>query len=480
MSIIQLVVSSIARYRLLSLLGVLWLMAACWPQSTHAVSLLNASASATTSRPSPSSPLSLTSDPTSAGASSFTVFDNGSTFLASDSATIFRDNLENLKVSTTSADKLTVFFTSTTANAHNKTGVLAVPITAMHQIVFTTQTSIPVNGQIQIQYPTSSSNDTNQASPSAVTWMFNNLNAGTDIQSTQGSNCSWAISGTSAGSAPTATCTVQNDSIPSGTTIWIFLGCTASSGTSCTAQKPLIINSTHSPTGSRGTADVKTVTLTTLQSSGGSTLDNSTIKMGTIESVFVVAHIDPTFSFNIDGVAASTDMHSVCSGLTSSTYVTSSFPTTGTEVNLGTISSGGVTYAAQKMTLRSNTGSGYAITATSSGFLLNPATGSYVVNAQGNVTGNNTPAPTTISGSTGGYGISACDDSSRVNTSIWGTTSPNFANPSPQYYYTLVNYGSAPSTSGDVIYTIYGAEAGGSTPPGDYWQIMTYTASVTF
>ncbi|MEK7605601.1 MAG: hypothetical protein AAB478_03710 [Patescibacteria group bacterium] len=467
------------KFRLLIILSVLVCVSALMPKETHALSLSNASASATTSRPSPSSPLSTAY---SSGVSTVTVIDNTSTFLASDAAKFFVNGTPDpVTIATTSADKLTLNFTGTTASAHNATGVIAVPITAMHTVVFTTQTSIPASGQFEIAYPTSVAADTNQASPSAATWMLNNLSNSTDIQSTQGSNCTWAISGTSAGSVPKATCTATAG-IPSGSTIWVWLGCTAASGTSCTTQRPLIINPTHSPSTNRGTADVKNVIITTYQSSGGSVLDTGTVKIGTIESIFVVAHIDPTFSFNIDGVAASTDMHT--SGTCSTSYANistnSSFPSTGTEVNLGTITSGGNTYAAQKMTLRSNTGSGYVITATTSGFLLYPAIGSYVVNAQGNVTANNTPAPTTISSTTGGYGINACDANSRVSTSIWGQASPNFANPSAQFYYTLVNYSGAPSSSGDVIYAVYGARAGGSTPPGDYWQIITYTASVTF
>lgn len=467
------------KLRLLIIVSVLVCASALMPKETHALSLLNASASASTSRPSPSSPLSTAY---SSGITSVTVVNNTSTFLASDSATFFvNGSPDRITIATTSADKLTLNFSGTTTSAHNGTGVIASPITAMHTVIFTTQTGIPASGQFEVAYPTSSADDTNQASPSAATWMFNNLNASTDIQSTQGSNCSWAITGTSAGSVPKVTCTATT-SIPSGTTIWVWLGCTASSGSSCTTQRPLIINPTHVSTTSRGTADVKNISIITYQSSGGSVLDTTTVKMGTIESIFVVAHIDPTFSFNIDGVAASTDMHT--SGTCSTSYANistnSSFPSTGTEVNLGTITSGGNTYAAQKMTLRSNTGSGYVITATTSGYLLYSATGSYVVNAQGDVTNNNTPAPANISSTTGGYGITACDANSRVNTTTWGQASPNFANPSAQFYYTLVNYGGAPSSSGDVIYAVYGARAGGSTPPGDYWQIITYTASVTF
>ncbi len=453
-------------------------------KQAFAISLVNASASATTSRPSPSSPLSA-ADPLNAGSSTVTVFDNKSTFLSSDSAKFFKNGAysETLTVATTSADKLTLFFTGNTANLQNKTSVIAVPITAMHTMVFTTQTAIPVNGTIEIAYPTLGSSDSNQASPSASGWMFNGLTTG-NIKSTQGANCSWGISGTSANGTPKVTCTVQTSTIPAGTTLWVFLGCSTytAGSTSCTTQAPVIINPTKFPTGTRGLEsgnDVKNITVTTYSAASGSILDQSTLKMGTVESVFVVAHVDPTFSFRIDGVDANTDLNTVCSGLTSSTYNTGSFPSTPTEVNLGTVGTGSPNYNAQKMTITSNTGSGYTITATSSGFLLNPATGKYITNTQGNVTANNTPSPVTMPGG-GGYGIGACDSNGRVNTTTWGTTAPKFANPSPSFYYTLVNYTGTLSTGSDVIYALYGAQALSTTPPGDYWQIVTYTASVVF
>lgn len=459
-------------------------------QKASALTLLNASASASTSRPSPSSPLSSV-DPLIVGSSQVTVFNNVSTFLSSDSAKFFNNGpfSENLTVATTSANKLTINFTTGTVNLQGKQSVLAVPITSMHTIAFTPQTAIPIGGKIVISYPTSSSfagADFNQASPSANTYMFNGLTQGTDIQmrtSLGAATCTWALTGVTNGSnnqTPTATCTTAGATIPGGSTVWVFLGCTAatstSAGGSCTTQKPLIINPTN--TGTRGTASVKNIGVQT-QDGASSILDTTTLKIGTIESVFVVAHVDPTFTFQIDGVAASVDLQTVCSGYTPATYTTNSFPTTGTEVNLGTVGSGTTNYAAQKMTIVSNTAEGYSITATSSGFLVNPATGVYIVNAQGIVVGNNNPSPVVMPG-TGGYGISACDSGGSVSTAVWGTTAPKFANPNPNFYYTLVNHTSALTSGTEVIYSVYGVRAQTTTPPGDYWQIITYNASVVF
>ena len=134
----------------------------------QALTLTNASASATTSRPSPSSPLNANY---AAGVSTVTVFDNLSTFLSSDSARFFGPNNtgDTVTVATTSADKLSLFFTTNTTALHNRANVIATPISAMHTIVFTT-TSIPASGKIEIAYPTYGASDSNQASPSAVSW----------------------------------------------------------------------------------------------------------------------------------------------------------------------------------------------------------------------------------------------------------------------------------------------------------------------
>lgn len=463
-------------------------------QKASALTLTNASASATTSRPSPSSPLNANY---AAGVSTVTVFDNLSTFLSSDSARFFGPNNtgDTVTVATTSADKLSLFFKTNTTALHNRANVIATPISAMHTIVFTAQTSIPASGKIEIAYPTYSANDSNQASPSAVSWTFNNLSNTTDIQSTQGTNCSWAITGTSASSTPKATCTLTTG-VPAGTPVWIWIGCTARSGstTTCGTQRPLLINPTSIT--ARGTADVKSINVTTMDSSSNA-LDTTTLKMGTIESVFVVAHVDPTFSFTIDGVNPGTDMHTTSTCATTFANITTSNTTPQgsdpTNVNFGTIANASDTWEAQKFTITSNTAAGYAITATSSGFLLNPATGQYIVNVQGNVTGNNTPVPAAKNSSNGGFGIHPCDAQAYASTHVltqWYSggvkTNPLYANPSATNYYTLVNWLGALGnenvvTAGrDVIYSLYWAAPSANTPPGDYWEILTYTASVTF
>ena len=453
----------------------------------QAATLGSASDTITTSRPSASTPLSAN---VSVGDAQASIYNNGSTFLASDSAHFWGQTGESLNVATVSAAATTLFFTATATQAHANGTAVSVPITAVHTIKFTTQTNIPTSGTIVISFPTSNSSDSNQASPSASTFMFNNLST-SNIKanfSTGTSTCTFAITGTAAGSAPTITCTVGTAAVTAGTTVTILVGCTTA-GTSCAVanQVPTLINPTKSATA--GTADTWAVNIDTTDASSN-VLDNTKIKVGTVESVTVTAHIDPTFTFVITGVANATALTSLCTdGAVNNDTTNSGFASTSTNVNLGTLLATSVNIAAQKMVITSNAINGYTIIATSSGHLLNPANGYYLQDAQGTPTNNDTPAPNTatatITAGSNRFGIHPCDLSSqaKINTTTWGSgtgASNYYANPSSQYYYTLVNSASGPATNGDVFYIEYAASPQGTTPPGDYHTTLTYVASTTF
>lgn len=469
------------------LLGILLAFFAVFTPKAHAATLGSASDTITTSRPSPSTPLSAN---VSVGDAQASVYNNGSTFLASDSAHFWGQTGESLNVATVSAAATTLFFTATAGQAHANGTVVSTSITAVHTIQFTTQTNIPTSGTIVISFPNSNSSDTNQASPSASTFMFNGLST-SNIKanfSAGTSTCTFAISGTSAGSTPTITCTVGTASVAAGTTVTILVGCTTA-GTTCAVanQIPTLINPTK--TAIAGTADTWAVNIDTTDASSN-VLDNTKIKVGTVESVTVTAHIDPTFTFVITGVANNTALTSLCTdGGTNNDTTNSGFATTSTNVNLGTLLATNVNLAAQKMVITSNAINGYTITATSSGHLLNPANGYAIQDAQGTPTGNNTPTPNgataTVTAGSNRFGIHPCDltAQAKINTTTWGagTGSANYyANPSAQYYYTLVNSSSGPASSGDVFYIEYAASPQGTTPPGDYHTTLTYVASTTF
>ena len=455
---------------LLFLLGIALTAAA----RANAATLNAVSDTITTSRPSPSTPLSADAP---SGSGSVAVYNNGSIFLASDSAHFYGGTPENVNVSTMSATNTNIFFTSNTANTHLNGTVVATPITAVHTVKFTTITNIPASGSIVITFPTSNASDTNQASPSASTFMPNGLLAA-NIVSSQTSNLSCSLNSFSAGGAPTITCNNTN-SIAGGTTITIMIGCSAGTS-SCTTQVPTLINPTK--TASAGVADIWKVAIDTYSgaSGTGTILDNGSTKIGTIESVQVIAHIEPTFTFTISGVANNTAMSALCSS--NGTTTNTGIATTATSVNLGTLTAATVSYAAQEMVITSNAISGYSLTATSSGHLLNPSNGYFIADAQGTATANDTPAPAAIAAGGNKFGIHPCDlvAQGKVNTTTWGNSTLLFANPSPSYYYTLVNSSTSPAANGDTFYVEYGASPQGTTPPGDYRTTLTYVATSVF
>ncbi|HEV2339974.1 MAG TPA: hypothetical protein VGT05_04430 [Patescibacteria group bacterium] len=451
-------------------------------KQSHAATLTSVSDTLTTSRPSPSTPLSADA---LVGSGQVTVVNNGSTFLASDSAELFVDNTyETQPIATVAAIASTynVFFTGTTANFHHAGTVLAVPITAMHTAKFTTVTSIPAAGSIQIAFPKSASTDSNQASPSASTFMPNGL-ASANVVTNQGGISSCSLVAYAAGNAPTVNCNLSA-TISGNTTIDILIGCKSGSS-SCTPsnQVPTLINPTK--TAISGLADTWKVNINTYSgaSGTGSILDSGSTLAGTIESVNVYAHIDPTFTFQIFGVANGTSMNTVCTSNGTTTQFGTD--TTPTAVYLGSLLSTNINYEAQEMKITTNSGTGYTVTATSSGHLINPANGYFIANAQGDPTNNDTPVPVTVSAGSNQFGISPCSKSANTNNlpsaGTWGQGgTPKFANPSNLYYYTLINATSAPLSTGDIFYVEYAATPQGNTPPGDYRTIMTYVASAIF
>lgn len=430
----------------------------------------------TTSRPSAATPL--TKD-VAAGDYSAQVANTGATFLASDSATLWGGTTEIRTVATVSADKQTIFFTSPAAYGHTTTTMVTHAVTAMHTIKFTTQTGIPSGGSVVISFPNATAQDTNGASPSAATFMFNGLSSG-NIQTNNLSCGSWTIT-QSAGGVSQVVCNLSS-AIASGTKVTLLIGCSAASSGVCTTQNPTLINPTKSAV--EGTADVWRIGISSYSSSGGSgtLLDSVVTKVGTIETPTVNAHIDPTFSLTISGVADGFDLGTVCDDHFKNPDKTNSgFASTSTDVDLGTLLFTQVNIAAQKMVVTSNAILGYTVTATSSGHLLNPINGYYIADAQGSPTADDSPSPASIVAGSNKFGIHPCDAASQGRVdAVWGATENLFANPAPSYYYTLVTSNNAPGQTGDTFYVEYAASPAGTTPPGTYRTTVTYVATTVF
>lgn len=435
-----------------------------------AASLVSVSDTITTSRPSAAAPLNVDQ---AASATQVTVVDNGSIYLASDSATFLPDTGETInagvnvasmsaQISGTPNTRI-VYFTGTVSNTHHKGDAVIVPITAVHTVKFTTISSIPSGGKIVITFPGSGQNT---ASPSASTFSFNNLAAaGVTFSGT-------AVCGTAqiSVSAPSITCTTSG-SIAGSTAITVTVG-----------SVPTLINPTKTATA--GTADLWKISVTT-QDASSITLDSAKATIGTIESVQVQATVDPTLTFTIAPVSGAINTGNT-TGCTNTETVNSGISSTATTVNLGILNTSTINIAAQLITISTNASAGYTLTATSSGHLINPASGFWVPDST-------TPLAMTVN--VPWFGLHPCG----LNvTSIWYTTTRNDATgggtgakygwPTQTTSVTLASAATGPigntATTGGVGSGLTSVEYAGavdvSVPAGTYYSVVTYVATATF
>lgn len=437
----------------------------------QAASLANIKDIITTSRPSAASPLSANA---AAGSGIISIFDNGSRYLASDSAKIIRNqdgaatNID-INVASQSANLQTVYLGSnTSAFAGAGADVLIVPITAKHTVSFTTITSVPVGGHMYIIFPGS---NVNSASPSATAFAWNNLQDANVSASFSSGTATCTITATVAG---TVDCEVGTASVSPGTTVTIAIGSTT----------PTLINPTKTATA--GTADLWKIFIKTTD--GSNDLDIGSTKIGTIESVFVQATVEPTLTFTIAGVANNTNINTIgaCAG---NITTNSGIPSTATDVNLGILGNGYISRSAQQLTVSTNAATGYVITATSSGQLKNPASGVIILDANGgtSLTANDTPAPETMVAGTPAFGIHPCGGKSNINTNQWvvagDISTAKFSNPwntgTNTFYNTIASYSGGAVTS-DATAVLYAATISSTTPAGIYYTTLTYVATATF
>jgi len=471
-------------------------------QKANAASLINASDTISTSRPSAAAPLSAA---ITAGAGQAQIFDNGSFFLASDSAVILKDPATGevsdvgLKVASMSATGVPsatnriVYFTNSTANAHHQGMALVTPITATHTIKFTTISSIPLGGTILITFPGTGSN---AASPSATGFSFNGeAITPTDIICYPSTACTTKASNQSNSFTLTTSALIVG-----GTTIYINIGCTAGASGPCTAFASRLINPTK--TAVAGTADAWKINIQTTDTpaNGSVVLDSAMLKAATIESVQVQATVEPTITFTIAGVPDNTTFNSVnssCALNGGNDRTNTGISATATNVNLGLLNSGIINAAGQTLTVTTNGSSGYAITASTSGHLINPATGVYFSDANGPagsnpLTANDTPTATGIVAGTTDFGISPCG--THVTSPAYGGTggivfngvtasTALFTNPwntgTNGFSATIASYSGGP-VSNDVTVVRYAAAISIIQPSGIYINVVSYVATATF
>ncbi|MFH1187104.1 MAG: hypothetical protein V1697_02935 [Candidatus Levyibacteriota bacterium] len=428
-----------------------------FPSSVNAFS--SASDMITTSRPSAATPLN---GNLAASSTSVTVYDNNSIFLASDSAKFWGQTQEILVVASASADRTKVYLTSATANAHTNGTVVTNAVTARHTIAFKLSTPAIATDKLVITFPGAADNT---ASPSASTFAFNNLQNGNLSISAGGTGCtSWSIS------SPSITC-VLNGAITTATTVTITIG----------SSTPALINPTKTQT--IGTGDLWKLTLKHTDTSDAEKETNTKIAIATIESIQIQGVVDASITMTIAAINNGTvvkDDNTGCDATGFNITTNSGQHPTATSVNLGTIGTN-MTYAAQKITISTNASSGYVLTATSSGKLINPVSGHSFPNAQGagDLTANDLPIPAQMSAGTEAFGIAACGTNANTN---FDTDPPLFGNPSNSagnaYYYTLAT--NASQATNDPTSIVYAVTASGTTPAGTYSTAMTYVATPTF
>lgn len=460
-------------------------------QKSHAASLSNASATITTSRPSPSSPLSANAI---TGSGQVSIYNNGSRFLASDSAKIIRNtgviaNIDRI-VASQSATLTTVYLGNLiiAPGAGANSDVLFVPITSMHTISFTVAATIPSGGDILISYPGTGNNT---ASPSASAFAFNNLLTSNIKQNNVTGGCTFTIIGSNQ-----IRC-VTGGIVTGGTVVTILIGCSANTGANCTTQVPTLINPTKGNQ-TAGQSDVWKIGVQTRDASSV-ILDNSTLGLAVVESVTVRATIDPSLTFVIAGLANATNLSTYFTGCTQADTTNTGIDSTATDISLGSlavppaINTSLNNIAAQSLVISTNGINGYSITATSSGQLNNPSTGYSILS---------TLSPQVFPSSTNFFGMHACGIDTNLTT--WNST----ASSSCSTYVTgstgtICKYG-WPTQTGPIVIAqratgpvgtgapcltasgcgqnivSYAATQDVTVPPGIYQTIVTYVATPSF
>ncbi len=450
----------------------------------YAASLSNVKDTLTTSRPSASSPLNADQ---AASATQISVVDNGSMFLASDSAILNTDTGQTIEAATVSSmsaqisgtpNTRSVYLTSSITNTHHKGTAVFVGVTATHTIQFTTNTSVPNGGKIKITFPGSAANT---ASPSATTFSFNNLGSST-VKCFPTTACN-SISV----SAPSITLTTSAAQT-TGTIIYVLIGCTAQSSGACTTYAPALINPTK--TNAAGSSDQWRVLIETLDASD-IVLDSTPIKIATIDSVQVQGTVEPSITFTITGLAHGTNITTQNSSCTGSdvTNPGTGLDASATFVSLGGLSNGNINISAQELSVSTNAFSGYTITATSSGRFIDPATGFWITDANGGngLTANDTPVPAVLP-ATGNpaFGIHPCG--ADVASGTWANAATAFGSGAKYsnpwntglngYYATLASYSQPASSRKTEIE--YAGTVAATTPAGTYRTFFTFVATGTF
>ncbi|KKU32598.1 hypothetical protein A3K29_05625 [Candidatus Collierbacteria bacterium RIFOXYB2_FULL_46_14] len=218
----------------------------------------------------------------------------------------------------------------------------------------------------------------------------------------------------------------------------------------------------------------------------GTPTDQSTGKIGVIESVRVTATVDPTISFSIAGVASGANPCG--SGTPNQTDVTT---VTGVNAPLavpfGTLTLNTFMDAAHLLTVSTNATNGYIVTAQENDQLgKDGGTTPFIVDADGdNGTANETTSDTwdTATGNPGfGYTLKSVAGASVPFTTTGGTFNvrafPSIADPDSPLVQNIMS--NTTVANSDQINVCYRVSVAATQAAGDYENQITYTATASF
>lgn len=270
-----------------------------------------------------------------------------------------------------------------------------------------------------------------------------------------------------------------------GTSITLNIGNTSGANT-LIAPAPA---SGHTQGAFSSTADVYTYKVqqfTNLADPTGTPADQSTGKIGVLESVRVTATVDPTISFSITGIASAANPCGT--GATNQTDVSTVTPANAPlAVAFGTLSLNSFVDAAHLLTVSTNATNGYVVTAQENDQLgKDGGTATFIPDGDGdNGTGTETVTDTwdTASGNPGfGYTLKSVNLATVPFTSTGSTFNmrrfPSIADPdSPLVATVMSSTGTADAHTANVCYRI---SVDATQAAGDYENQITYTATASF
>jgi hypothetical protein len=349
---------------------------------------------------------------------------------------------------------------------------------AVHTISFKPATSVASGGKIIVTLPANSTAPTNGI-PDADGFDTRGTTNGfpATLAVISGANGQYSVTGFTVSSVTLSTSGVLHtftftlsSALTAGTTYTITLGNSASAGQQYMLINPVPAGSSHV----RGASDSYTVGLSTTNAGNTITYDSTNLKIDPVDGVLVSATVEQTLTFAITGENSAT----TC-GVASGSRVT----TSATTVPFGSIISSTQFYnGAQKLTVVTNSPSGYHVTVQENGVLTSDTSTipNTACDAGGCSSGTQAEWNTgTITSTNQGLGFSLANATGTDASFLYNDSSRSFsAQPFSTTPYQLMAKGS--STASSSIYVCYRLGVLATQAAGFYYNKLTYIATPLF